>query len=56
MLAKAKADDNLEDVLPSLNLILFNLPTITDDLWFYYPLLCYSIIGKPSTGYTLDIT
>lgn len=39
-----------------LNLLLYKAKSLNDQLVFYFPLICYLIIGKPSGNPTSDIT
>jgi len=41
--------DSLEDSLGFLNVILYRAPVLNDRLIFYYPILCYIVVGKPTT-------
>ena len=39
--------DFIDEALDLLNILLFKNKTISQGLWFYYPVLCYIIIGLP---------
>lgn len=45
---------NFEKSLGLLNLLLYKNQTLSNDLVFYYPLLCYLIVGKPNKNLSVQ--
>jgi len=39
----------IEEGFGLLNMLLFNAQAISNNLWVFYPFICYSIIGFPAS-------
>jgi len=46
----------LESGINLFNCYLYNLQTFDDDLWFFYLIICYGLVGKPNVNFTIPNT
>ena len=49
-------DVDFHSILALLNLLVYKNEKIGDTLVFYFPILCYLILGKPNNSLNMDIT